>query len=689
MNTQEKENNKLSVSLFEEFTLRDANGQEFNISNQRGRAIIAILCLNPGEPLRRDMVSKLIWAGRFKQQARASLRQCLHELNRELQTNGWDGLDATNTQLMVNPNLIRTDLKVLEEALNTGDDTIATQLLEELAGKKILPNLDLGEALDDWLTAQRMQVENRLRIATDRLLSLLRANGENERHDALNMAWQAWTGVARLRMRNGLAVLPFKQIDEVGGDFYLAEGVVEELSFQLGGNNGIALAGRTSVEAVSDAGLTLTEMGAKLGVTHFIEGTIHRTQETVSLSIRVIDGSTGEQIWSDRIDAPQAKFIEERKVIGANLISDLCRSIGIEKTTTQVRRMTRNSDAYVLYLQGRMLIQRPMVEGAIEKAIQLFERALEIDPEFAECWTVLAEAHIHTTVYTPCVERVARSEQAAKCAKRALELNPRQGYAHAILSIHEWTRFNPSGALEYAMQAYRLEPENADVTMRLGSCLLYLGRTREALPYIEAAIDQDPVFGRNYVMLCVAHLNLGNIEEALNAGRQIVDLGMPAMHHAIVQAAAGDNEAAVATYYDIRQYVGIMITKPPGLADVSDEARDFYILTAAKGVCSGKAEDREIYCNLIEALHQTLLDPYDQSLCWPAVWMGHAEFAMKLYRERIHPANMPGLMSLWTDFDPIRRTREHPDFMAFAEDIGMVDAWEKYGWPDLIPSDPR
>ena len=88
-------------------------------------------------------------------------------------------------------------------------------------------------------------------------------------------------------------------------------------------------------------------------------------------------------------------------------------------------------------------------------------------------------------------------------------------------------------------------------------------------------------------------------------------------------------------------------------------------------------------------LHQTLLDPYDQTVAWPAVWMGHSNLVMKVYREQIHPANMPGLMSLWTDIDPIGRTLQHPDFMAFAEDIGMVEAWEKYGWPDLIPSDPR
>ena len=93
--------------------------------------------------------------------------------------------------------------------------------------------------------------------------------------------------------------------------------------------------------------------------------------------------------------------------------------------------------------------------------------------------------------------------------------------------------------------------------------------------------------------------------------------------------------------------------------------------------------------NLIDMLHQTLPEPYDPTVAWPAVFMGHADLAMKIFRERIHPANMPALMNLWADVDPLNRIRQHPDFMSFAEDIGLVDAWEKYGWPDLIPSDPR
>ncbi|MEM9014364.1 MAG: tetratricopeptide repeat protein [Pseudomonadota bacterium] len=647
------------------------------------------LCLAPGLSLQRETVCKLIWPGRFKPQARASLRQCLHELNRELQAGGLDILQSSNTHITLSSNTVQTDLQALEAALSRQDAEQASAILARTRCQRVLSDVSLGDELESWLSVQRLHLENRLRLSVNQLLADLKMASQHAVHDTLAAAWRHWSGLGRLQGRIGLAVLPFQQIDEVGGESFLSDGATEELSSRLGAIENIALAGRTSVQTLQDQSLTLPQIAEKLNVTHLIEGTVHRRIDGVTLSIRLIDGSNGMQLWDDQVNTSQADLIGGRKVIGGNIVTGLCKALNIPPVSTPARRMTPHRDAYALYLQGRSLSRKTMVQGAPEKAVDLLQNALEIDPDFAECWTALAEAYISTIVYTPCIDKVERSVKAAECAQRALALDPQQGYAHAILGIHEWTSFNPSKSLEYALQAYRLEPTNADVTMRLGSCLLYLGRTSEALAYIQSAIDQDPVNGRNYAMLCTARLNLGDYSAALAAGQSMVDLGLPGFHLALTQAAMGDHDGAVETYYDIRRFVGTMITPPSGTPEVSDEARDFYLLTAAKGVVSGDPHAREIYCNLIDTLHQTLPDPYDHSVAWPAIWMGHTDLVMRIYRECIHPANMPGLMHLWADIEPMNRTINHPEFMSFAEDIGLVDAWEKYGWPDRLPSDPR
>ena len=128
-----------------------------------------------------------------------------------------------------------------------------------------------------------------------------------------------------------------------------------------------------------------------------------------------------------------------------------------------------------------------------------------------------------------------------------------------------------------------------------------------------------------------------------------------------------------------------MIMRPPGMPPIDDAARDAYFAFAAKGVCSGDPEARAAYCTMIDALHQTMPDPYDNSIAFPAIWMGHAELVMKIYGEQTSVANLFGLMTLWVDSDPIKRTWRHPDFLKFAKRVGYIDAWDKYGWPEHLP----
>jgi hypothetical protein len=91
-----------------------------------------------------------------------------------------------------------------------------------------------------------------------------------------------------------------------------------------------------------------------------------------------------------------------------------------------------------------------------------------------------------------------------------------------------------------------------------------------------------------------------------------------------------------------------------------------------------------VYCTLLDYLHATLPDPCDTSIVAPAIWMGYSKMVFKTLGTQITPANMYCLMSLWADIEPIRQTRLHPDFLAFAERIGLRAAWDKYGWPDQL-----
>ncbi|GAB5482484.1 MAG: hypothetical protein Pars92KO_22410 [Parasphingorhabdus sp.] len=676
------------ASLFGTFQLRARDGAEIKISNRRARTLLAMLCLVPNEPIDRDHVSKLLWPGRFEAQAKASLRQCLLELGKVLGAFDCDILDISRTRISLKAGAVRTDLAELQICLAEGEFEKATDRLTAIGTKALLDQMHFGDAFKDWLAGHRHEAEQRLQNAITAALSALEESDNLTNHARLSNAWsvRSPTGKTISDRKQGkarIAVLPFKSIADPDDHGFFADGVVDELITSLGQVPQLLVAGRTSSFQFKDSDKTPSQIAGALNVSHLLEGSVHRQGEQVRVAVSLVDADSGFESWAFSYDGSLDDMFAARAEVVQAVTNGLSDALKLTEHENKPRKLTSNREAYGLYLQGRALTIRAIGDGVLPTAIELLEKALEIDPEFAECWTALAEAEINMTVYTPCLDRLERSEKAAGYAQKALSLSPQQAHARIVLAFYAWTQNDIVGALDLAFEAYRLEPNNPDVLNRVGSFLLYCGRSRDALPYIEASIDQDPVNGRSYAMLSGVHLNLGNIDAAIDAGQRMVDLGFPSMWLAAALAVSGDNDAAMETYQLTKKLMNTVIFPPAGSAPLDPDAMDAYWLMAAKGLWGGEDQDRKNYCMVLEMLHATLHDPYDTTITLPAIWMGQAQMVFKTLGQQITTANFFSFMSLWTDAEPINQVRLHPDFMDFAERIGMVAAWEKYGWPDL------
>ena len=255
--------------------------------------------------------------------------------------------------------------------------------LEGIATLPILQGMSFNPAFDGWLALKRREVDVRIRQASARLVGEGRAGQDPETCVRLSAAAQVRYPGTRGLSDVALAVLPFDQIDQVGGEFFLAEGVTDELVSRLGKLEGIMLAGRTSVLAVAARGQTLTEMASGLRVTHLIEGEVRRTPEMITVRIALIEGATGAEVWADRIEGSIDDFFSNRAKSSA-IMSSL-RSAGywaFRFRPAPMRRMTASREAYALYLQGRSLVRRSITDGAAAKSVELLEQALGIDPRF-------------------------------------------------------------------------------------------------------------------------------------------------------------------------------------------------------------------------------------------------------------------------------------------------------------------
>jgi TolB-like protein/Tfp pilus assembly protein PilF len=675
----------LQVALFGRFRVTGPDGREIALNGKRAQALLAILCLTPGESVEREQLSQLLWRGKFRAQARASLRQTLLDVKRQLAEACPDPFDSTRDRVAIRAGAVHTDLAELEGTLASGQLASCCEQLVAIGQKALLEELDFGPAFSDWLGARRQEAEQRLGLMVEQALG---RDGVRELDHARRRLREVW----RLRGRETalpeqdirVAVLPFETAPGDQSLQLFSHGLFDELITTLGQVPQLRVAGRGSSRQLDAAGNGLTAAARALNVTHLVEGSIRREGVKVRVHASLVEGRDGCQSWSGGFDGASDDLFALQQTIAEAVTQELGQALKRSISPPGYRRSTADKGAYSLYLQGRALTARAIGDGVLPKAIELLESALAIDPYFAAGWTALAEAHVYTAVYTPCMDRLAQSERMAECAMKAIELDPDQGHARAMLGIHRWTENDPVGALDLAHEAFRLEPTNPDVVLRLGSFLLYIGRSREGLAYIEAAVDQDPANGRNQAMLSVARFNLGDIDGAIEAGQRMVDLGMPSMWLAVATAASGDRKRAVDQYSQTRHLINKTMFPPAGSRPLNGAALYTFWQIAARGVCSGRAIHRKMYCALLDQLHATLHDPCDTCIVQPAIWMGYADMVFRTLGAQITPANMFCLMSLWADLEPIRQVRLHPEFLPFAERIGLAAAWKKYGPPDLL-----
>lgn len=681
-----------SAALFGRFELRSPDGTEIVISNRRVRALLAMLCLAPNEPIERDYLSKLLWPGRFEAHAKASLRQCLLELGKSFGSGGQPIVEVTRSRVSLHSAAIRTDVGELERALQLGDYEAAAGQLAAVGAAPILEHMEFGEAFADWLSRHRDKAEQRLQAAIAAGLAALKSTGNHDLHDRLHASWQrrkpsaqSITAIDRAAGKTPIAVLPFRLIGMDEKQHYFADGMVDELITALGQVPQMMVSGRTSSFHFRASKLPSTQIAVELGVSHLIEGSVQRQGERVRIHAHLIAGETGFELWAQRFDGTLDDVFALQEDVAKAITTAIGSALGIAMQFPKIQGMTQSKQAYDLFLQGRSLCAKRFGDGVLDTAISLFEQALALDPDFAECWVALGEAHQLVASYTQCLDRNGAAARMAECAQRAIALSPQLGYPYAQLGIYELTRNNFVGALDYGYQAYALDPNDPAVAMRLGYFLIFIGRTRDAAPYIEAAVAQDPVDGRKYGLLWSVQFCTGDLAAATVSAGRMVDLGMPSMVLAVTTAVLGDHDLAVAQYLLSQKLVNGMILPPVGIGVQTPEAMDAYWQIAAKGICGGKAEDCQMYWQILEMLYAVLPDKSDLSISAPAVFTGNAPLVFKTIGHSITLSNLMALISLWADIEPMRQIWQHPEFIPFAERIGMAAAWDKYGWPDLLP----
>src|SRR5712692_332435 len=363
------------------------------------------------------------------------------------------------------------------------------------------------------------------------------------------------TTPALLGKTRSIAVLPFVNASADPANEYLSDGITDELINALTKVEGLRIASRTSVFALKGKPQDIRAIGALLGVSAALEGTVRKSGDRLRVTVQLSAAEDGRNLWSERYDRALDDVFVIQDEIARTIVSTLRTTFLADIADPTPQRYTHNLKAYSLYLKGRYCWNKRTQEGVLE-AISFFKQAIDHDPDYALAYSGLSDAYALQVDYrsVPVTEgyRLAR-EYALKALAldeslpeahtslawvlhvydwdwpgamreyaRALQLNP--GFATA----HHWYAYvlvvngQADQAMTEALTALELDSSSLSVRRGVGWISYYTRRYEQALYHLRRAVAMNPTSEDSYRVMGLVLAQQGAYAEAQHAVREAI-----------------------------------------------------------------------------------------------------------------------------------------------------------------------
>jgi len=290
---------------------------------------------------------------------------------------------------------------------------------------------------------------------------------------------------------NRVVVLPFKVIGASKESEDLGYGLVSTLTSKLQPLDNLTVIANESALKFKDSTQSPNEIGQALRVGTIVTGTIQTGGGKVQVSIRAIDSNTEEVSWSGLFDNEITQFIDLQNQIATKLATELKGGLAAAETQQLAQKATTKPEAQEQYLAGRREWNKRSLEG-FENAIKHFEKAIELDPDYADPYVGLSDVY-HLMVYYNYATRDEAIPKSRQYAETAKEKNPNLAKAYTSIGwiLHMFER-DWSGAEESYKKAIELNPNYATNRQWYAIFLANVGRKKDALEMVKIAEQLDP-----------------------------------------------------------------------------------------------------------------------------------------------------------------------------------------------------
>lgn len=470
-----------------------------------------------------------------------------------------------------------------------------------------------------------------------------------------------------------VAVLPLDDLGAGGSERYLADGLSEELINSLTKFRDIRVVGQTSAFNFRGDDIDLDEVGQTLGVRFALTGSLRQQGDQIRVTAQLSEISTRDVVWSEAYDGSTSEILDFQERIAYSIARNLDTTMNTQGPL--VPGMTDNEQAYQLFVQGRELSRRFGAENK-RAAAALLEQAVELDPEFALAWAWIGRTKLFETIPAPADEARKLVDSARTSVDVALSLEPDLAMGHYTRALLHNYDLDFAASLKAVERAYAADPNQPFLMIRRANYYQLLGQTRKAHELLEDALRRDPTDAAGLLNLGRVKMILGDHDGANTLIKRSIALGfVPASGWRCIPIVQLEGlEAAAQCWEDLpeqfkERYRPVIRTDSEWRAYADSIFRE----DEAERLALVRKLDRH-FAGSTPRLNGYLIDMYAA--------LGEPQKFMDAFVSHPFPVNASGVTSIWRNEPGYKALRQHPGFTDFAHRIGLVKAWEEYGWPD-------
>jgi eukaryotic-like serine/threonine-protein kinase len=319
-----------------------------------------------------------------------------------------------------------------------------------------------------------------------------------------------------------IAVLPFANMSGDKDNEYFSDGLAEEILNALTKLPGLKVVARTSAFAFKGRNEDVRGIGETLGATHVLEGSVRKAQNRVRVTAQLIGIADGCHLWSERYDREMIDIFAIQDEI-SDAIVDVLRLKLASSTNRLAARRSVEPAAFEAYLRGRYYFNK-RTESDLNKSIEYFNQALELDPAYALAYAGLSESFIMLGIFgvRPPSDIYPKANLAAM---KALELDETLAEAHdALAHVRGAFDWDLRGAEQHYRRALELNPNYSTAHQRYGHLLALMQRHDEALAQLKRARDLDPLSVPVNGFLGLVYMKARQYGQGIAASRTAVEL---------------------------------------------------------------------------------------------------------------------------------------------------------------------